>query len=324
MLDDQHALAVLGLSAADQALYESLIRDGPVLVPEAGDAAGVARLERLGILTRRHGDPPQWSVVPPDAALAALVSAQRRSLHEARQTVTRLVDTYHCAAGVDGTAPVEVVRGGEAVLAMYERMQHEARQEVRVFDAPPYLTDGPPQNATEFELLRRGIRHRVIYDRQAVSIPGRLPDLAASFAHGEQSRVADVPIKMILTDRPLAMLPLRCDDVQQWLLVRDEVLVATLSALFEAYWDRAVPLRVSGPQPPAGDQEAPTEIERDLLQLLVGGLTDQAIADHFGIHLRTVRRWLQALLARLDAATRFQAGYQAARRGWLDGSGDAG
>jgi DNA-binding NarL/FixJ family response regulator len=49
----------------------------------------------------------------------------------------------------------------------------------------------------------------------------------------------------------------------------------------------------------------------------VAGLTDEAIADNLGLHPRTVRRRLRALLARLDAATRFQAGYQAVQRGWL-------
>jgi DNA-binding CsgD family transcriptional regulator len=203
---------------------------------------------------------------------------------------------------------------------MYERMQLGARREVCAFDAPPYLTAGPPHNATEFELLRRGIRYRIIYDRQAVSVPGRLPDLAVSFALGEQSRVSDVPMKLVLSDQPLALLPLRSDDLQRWLLVRDEALVGALSALFDAYWERAVPLRVSGPlhEPATDGHEIPSDAERDVLQLLVGGLTDQAMADHFGVHLRTVRRRLHTLMTRLDAATRFQAGYQAARRGWLD------
>ncbi|MGD0557044.1 MAG: hypothetical protein ABSA93_18950 [Streptosporangiaceae bacterium] len=47
------------------------------------------------------------------------------------------------------------------------------------------------------------------------------------------------------------------------------------------------------------------------------GLTDAAIARHLGAHLRTVQRRVRGLLDRLGAATRFQAGLQAVRRGWL-------
>jgi DNA-binding NarL/FixJ family response regulator len=63
--------------------------------------------------------------------------------------------------------------------------------------------------------------------------------------------------------------------------------------------------------------DAPSGIDRDLLPLLAAGFTDQAIASQLGCNERTVRRYLKDMMHRLDAVTRFQAGYQAIRRGWL-------
>lgn len=64
---------------------------------------------------------------------------------------------------------------------------------------------------------------------------------------------------------------------------------------------------------PAG---ALTEDERRILSLLAVGLSDEAIARQLGIGLRTVQRRVQALLVRLGAGSRFQAGVLAAGRGW--------
>jgi DNA-binding NarL/FixJ family response regulator len=55
----------------------------------------------------------------------------------------------------------------------------------------------------------------------------------------------------------------------------------------------------------------------DLLSLLSDGRSDSTIARISGISLRTVERRVRSLMDRLGAKTRFQAGVQAARRGWI-------
>jgi len=54
-----------------------------------------------------------------------------------------------------------------------------------------------------------------------------------------------------------------------------------------------------------------------ILSLLSDGRSDSTIAREFGISLRTVERRVRSLMDRLGAKTRFQAGVQAARRGWI-------
>lgn len=80
--------------------------------------------------------------------------------------------------------------------------------------------------------------------------------------------------------------------------------------LFDTAWERAVPIG------PVTDEEI-TEEDRELLTLLTSGLKDEAIARRLDVHVHTVRRRITRLMAVLNAETRFQAGVQAALRGWL-------
>ncbi|WP_370070018.1 LuxR C-terminal-related transcriptional regulator [Streptacidiphilus sp. MAP5-3] len=52
--------------------------------------------------------------------------------------------------------------------------------------------------------------------------------------------------------------------------------------------------------------------------MLAAGLTDQAISRHLGIHERTVRRKIAELTTKLHANSRFQAGVNATKAGWLN------
>ena len=54
-----------------------------------------------------------------------------------------------------------------------------------------------------------------------------------------------------------------------------------------------------------------------LLRQLAAGAKDEQIARTLGLSLRTVRRRVADLLIELGVDTRFQAGVEAVRRGWL-------
>jgi DNA-binding Lrp family transcriptional regulator len=83
--------------------------------------------------------------------------------------------------------------------------------------------------------------------------------------------------------------------------------------LFEAMWKRA--LAVPGIDALDADEQSDRLL---LLDQLADGLKDEQIARNLGLSLRTVRRRVADLMADLDAGSRFQAGVEAARRGWLD------
>jgi DNA-binding NarL/FixJ family response regulator len=60
-----------------------------------------------------------------------------------------------------------------------------------------------------------------------------------------------------------------------------------------------------------------SERDRTIITLMAAGATDEAIARRLDLSRRTVVRRIAALLDRLGATTRFQAGVQAAKRGLL-------
>lgn len=60
-----------------------------------------------------------------------------------------------------------------------------------------------------------------------------------------------------------------------------------------------------------------TAAEREVLHLLASGATHQTIAYRLNVPLRTVRRRIAGLMKQLGAISQFQAGAEAAWRGWL-------
>lgn len=61
---------------------------------------------------------------------------------------------------------------------------------------------------------------------------------------------------------------------------------------------------------------APTDEERAVASLLVTGMTDEMAARRLGLSRRTFRRRLKALMDKLGARSRFQAGFMLAATGW--------
>ncbi|MFC8682630.1 hypothetical protein ACFT30_14020 [Microbacterium ureisolvens] len=59
------------------------------------------------------------------------------------------------------------------------------------------------------------------------------------------------------------------------------------------------------------------EVDRDLLRLLLLGVTDAAAGAQLGISLRTVQRRVAELMETAGVTTRMQLGAEAVRRSWV-------
>jgi DNA-binding CsgD family transcriptional regulator len=90
-------------------------------------------------------------------------------------------------------------------------------------------------------------------------------------------------------------------------VVEEPVLVQGLLCLFEATWAACIP----------ATWDHPTPEERNLLARMAAGSTDESIARRLGISDRQVRRRIARLLKQLGVSSRFAAGAEAVRRGWL-------
>ncbi|MEO3887800.1 helix-turn-helix domain-containing protein [Nonomuraea sp. B5E05] len=320
-------LEAIGLRPQDEEVYDALVRRTQATVTEiVSDChlpATAARrilhsLVELGLATRSVGRPTRYVAVSPDSSLEAILREHERELDGVRAHIRSLMDVYR--AGTRFAHPgelIEVVSGRDEVNHRWVQMQQDTRAQMRGFDRPPYAA--PQQhtesNPIELNLLRRGVRYRVIYDTSVLDLPGWLEDVTAGMRHGEQARIsAGLPMKLAISDDRLAIIPLlRAGDdaVTASYLIHPSPLLDALVALFEALWERSVPVRMT-----AGDGELSDDEER-LLTLLASGATDRAASRALGWSERTVQRHITKLMRRLGARTRFQVAMEATRRGWI-------
>jgi DNA-binding CsgD family transcriptional regulator len=315
----------LGLTDDQQAVYVALVDVSSATAEElAARCPGVqvgqeiTALERAGLVSRLAGTPVTYAAAPPDVALELLARSREQDLARARLAVAQLATRYRQARAVAQPHEViEVVTTREATVRRWEQLQRSARVQVRSFDRPPYVSPSPAANLVEEEMLAAGVTYRAIYHPAGFAVPGRPAGVREMIAAGEQARVTEsVPVKMFIADDQLGLIPLEVGgSAESSLIIRASSMLDTLIALFELVWERAIAIHADGELP--SSQAGPREDEAELLGLLAVGLTDAAIARHLGTHQRTVQRRVRELLDRLGAGSRFQAGLQAVRRGWL-------
>lgn len=161
------------------------------------------------------------------------------------------------------------------------------------------------------EAIATGRRSRAIYPARALS---EAPEALATRARmGERVRImSEVPTRMFILGDAHAVLPEPIGFTDEPRVhVRQRSVVAALTLWFELLWSRAAPV----PELEAGGGRP--EERQFLLEQLMAGATDEIIARKLGISLRTVRRRVAELMSDLGVDTRFQAGVEAVRRGWL-------
>jgi len=140
------------------------------------------------------------------------------------------------------------------------------------------------------------------------------PNMARMIEAGEQARTLDEPpMKLTISDDRLAVTLLNAEGRAGIvaLLIRPSSLLTALSNVFDTLWRLAIPVSAGGVDGLIDDRD------RGILTLMASGATDDAIARRLELSRRTVVRRVAVLMTRLGATTRFQAGVQAARRGWL-------
>jgi sugar-specific transcriptional regulator TrmB/DNA-binding CsgD family transcriptional regulator len=274
-------------------------------------------LEANGLISRSPVGRLRFVPAPPEMAVDVLVRRRQEEVAEARLAAIELQKTFR-QAREKGSPPdvVEVVTGREAIIQRFVQLQRSARRELLGFARPPFVGSKGP-NDVERELLSRGVRYRIAYDREVLESAG-IDGLRGCIAAGEEARTyPNLPMKLAICDDRQAMIPLRVDDPgsEDVLIVHTSPLLEALRMLFEAVWERAVPIGPPGSL--EADRVSGSQQDRDLLMLLAGGLKDQAISRQLGVSLRTVQRRIRGLMDKLGAETRFQAGLQARERNWV-------
>ncbi|HET7690732.1 MAG TPA: helix-turn-helix domain-containing protein [Nocardioidaceae bacterium] len=320
-------LAALGFDADCQHLYAVVLRNprSPVddLAWESGlaphrFAAALGRLQDSGLVTDA-GD--QVVPVPPEEGIGRILvsrgvelRAERERLEDVRRALPSFAADHRQALAIgEETVAGEVIRGRDLVDGL--RALAAAAPGEMLWLRPDQWRHDDGRRADEVikELLAQGRPSRVIYPARALEeAPAVVRGRAAL---GEQVRVmATVPTRMAILGASVGLIPQRLGtDAERVLVLRQEAVVAALRSWFDALWDQAMPVpgfdAYAGPDT-LGDR-------RLLLEQLSSGAKDEQIARALGLSLRTVRRRVAELMESLGADSRFAAGAEAVRRGWL-------
>jgi sugar-specific transcriptional regulator TrmB len=315
-------LVALGIGLVEERLYRALLADPRAQLQKLAATVGVSSararqaarvLERAGMLSPRPGKAGSYVPASPDVAVAALISRRHQGLEQARLYADQLLAEFRAGTRFEEAAElVEVITDPEAIGRRAEQLMRGANEEVLIFDKPPYV--GSVDNPDEYDALARGVRWRAVYSVESLDVPGQLARLERLQRAGERARVsADVPIKLIIADRRLALLPVSMDEASAEstaILVHPGSLLSALVILFDSVWGRGLRPTFSSNGAAATDPQRP---DHSVIPLLAAGMKDEAIARQLGVSMRTVRRWISGLMADYGVVTRFQLGVAAAR-----------
>lgn len=324
----------LGLSPTSEIVYLALLESPDtdlghladhLGMPEARLADALDELARMSLLRRSSTEPGTVRLVDPEDVMARLLAGRREGVTRGHRVIEagpatfvgQLVEQTELQARLPG-AKVERLVGFNAIR---ERIRTLAESCMR--EACSFLPGGFQSAASllffqgmDTEAADRGIRLRAICldsvrnDPVTWEYAQRLREVG-----GEVRTAPALPVRMLIVDRQTAVVPVDVEDggaVE--LVISGTGIIAALLALFNAVWEESLPFGTAYGDP---DRRL-TSQEKQVLVLLAEGHTDEVVARRLGISVRTTRRVVARLLARLGARSRFQAGARAVARKWLE------
>ncbi|MFD5120548.1 helix-turn-helix domain-containing protein [Streptomyces sp. NPDC058385] len=341
-------LQSLGLGPAEEAVYTALLARPTACAQDLVRQTGLDEAETTRILldlTARGlaavateagsgvsdpsdchagGRPARYRLTPPSVALAPILVEQRNALHRAETAFSMLTEQYRSTAAHPAGSVVEVVVGVEQVAHRFHQLQRGAQRELLVFlVGAPTAVPRDDAEVSESFALDRGVDFRVVAAKDYLDGPDVARDMKAGIAAGVEVRLADsVPLKMVVSDRERAMVPLDMTDSggePSAIVVHRSGLLTALVHLFEREWAEARPLyaTTTGVRAQPTTEQRPTEGELEVLALLLAGVSDRRAASQLGLSIRTVERRTRRLMDLAGADSRLQLGWHAARAGWL-------
>ncbi|MGH2710522.1 MAG: helix-turn-helix transcriptional regulator [Actinomycetota bacterium] len=324
-------LSSLGVTELEERVYRALLTleaPSPAVVAEVVGASqegaheACVSLERKGLVSRSGAEATPFMPAPPDVAIEVLILRKQEELEQVRLEAAQLTEAFRESRDRRSVADLlEVITGREAVADRFIQLQSAAKEEVMLFDVPPYAVPWQSNLEPENDLLRRGVHSLVVYDTKVLEEPGALDYLRRLGSAGEEARFFQkLPMKLFIVDRKVGLIPYAVGEegIAGGIVLYSSSLLEALVMFFHTVWERASPLPLAETKVP--DRSAthePDDLDRALLVLMAAGMKDQAIARQLSLGLRTVERRVSEIMHRLRTQTRFQAAYEAVRQGWL-------
>lgn len=316
-------LAALGLDPQEDHVYRYLVSVPPATSEEVQTALGLeptraramlARLEELGFIYRLTDGPVRFAAAP--GMVDATIARKLAELRQAQVSLGQLAARHRARRlATEATGGFEVIRGVEALRERTLDMVRSARSEMLNMVKLPIIA----LHSEEHVLPAETVFGRLIFDRDAVEDTRTLEAIRlVPDDRGEVRVHAKVPVKMLAIDRTLALVPLIEDETTPVsVLIGESPMLDSFLELFDYVWETAVWLQAGKDHSPRPGKHPLTEADRELLSLLLAGLTDEAIAAHFKVSVRTIERKTRALMDAAQVRTRMQLAWKAGRQRWL-------
>jgi sugar-specific transcriptional regulator TrmB len=318
-------LSVLGLGDEEDDVYHYLLSTNPATAEDVQSGTGLrrlqaqralVRLEQAGFTYRLQEDPARYAAASPGAVDAAILR-KLADLREAQERIGKFATRYRATRlEADGAGVFEVIRGADVLRERTRAMVISARSEALNMVKPPVIA----MRAAEHVEPDVAVRGRVVYDRDLVRDAGVLDAIRQRPGTHYEVRVHTlVPVKMLAIDRSMALLPVQQhDETPVGVLITESAVLDSFLALFDYVWETAMALHTAPHEDQDNSERSPLAAEdRRLLSLLLAGLTDQAIAGHFRVSVRTIERRVRALMDAAHVRTRTQLAWEAAKQNWL-------
>jgi predicted DNA-binding transcriptional regulator len=326
--NSESVLTTLGFPPRVARLYERLLLlDGMVAEEVAGGfditvaelRERTAMLEEQGIVTF---DPVEGRMIvqPPTAVVADLIELTAAGVALATQKLREIIDTLPYLAGIaparasvapstsdpiDGEVDSDP-DGPEAVRAIIRQSIGDLRWLRPDQWRLPWEDD---MSVAVGEAIESGRRVLAIYPVRVLAEAPEIIEHRTSI--GEEIRLLpELPTRMMVIGASHAFLPEPLGfSASPRSVIRQRGIVELAALFFDNLWDQAAAVD-------DGAVEA-SSMRPFLLAELARGSQDEQIARRLGMSVRTVRRRVAEIMDELGAHSRFQAGVEAARRGWL-------
>ncbi|MER5453761.1 LuxR C-terminal-related transcriptional regulator [Micromonospora sp. NPDC002389] len=324
--------STLGISTTAEAVYMTMLRQSTWGVAEIAESLRIdARqvhdaldeLIELALVRESPVSPGKITPTSPKVGLAALlarakadIAQQQYEIEATQAAIDALSEAHHVDQPDQQHQLIQIVQ----LDSVRQRLQELARlTQVECLSFNPGGAHRPDAMAASKpvnqEALERGVTIKSIYQESFRNDPDTLAYARWFNSLGGETRCLPVVLfQMIIVDRRIALLPVDPTDARKGAIeIHNPGITAALSSLFDHAWSTATPFGSTA----SADENGLEPTERQLLQLLGDGYTDEATARKLGLSVRTVQRMMSDLTTRLGAESRFQAGANAVRQRWL-------
>ncbi|MFC0865707.1 hypothetical protein ACFHYQ_25755 [Sphaerimonospora cavernae] len=326
-------VSVIGISSEAADLYRYFLRHRGDGVGDAKQALGldpdmveaaVEELERLSLLDLR--DRHKVMATEPRIGIERLVesrlnelNAEIRRVLAARDAISVFAEDQQQGERAANALDIERVEGLEQVRQRLDDLCFFSYKETLCLHPGGPLSRGAIETALPLDTrsLRRGLAVKAVYHPRSLEDPLMAAYLRDLVSLGGEVHITEEPIdRMVIFDRSVAVVPIHPKESSRGaLLVREPGLVSQLVTYFDGVWGASKDIREF--TEPSKEPPLLSELERRVLSVMATAGKDEIAAREIDVSVRTYRRYVADLMARLGAVNRFQAALRAKEENWI-------